>query len=209
MTNADFRQLWLCFGQAAAQNKEELNRLDAAIGDADHGTNMDRGMQKVAEQLTSSPPPTLQAACKMVAMTLLSTVGGASGALWGSGLLAASKVFPDMDSCDDKTLAAALQAFVSSIQQRGKAVAGDKTMLDVFLPATAELSQDVDHVPAASVIPPIAAKAKLWAEATAPLLAKRGRAAYLGPRSIGHIDPGATSSALWWDCLGQVMEASQ
>ncbi|AUW94309.1 dihydroxyacetone kinase subunit L [Sulfobacillus thermotolerans] len=206
MTNTQFQQLWVCFGQAVSKHKDELNQLDAAIGDADHGTNLDRGLQQVLEKMQAASPATLQATCKLVAMTLLSTVGGASGALWGSGLLAAAKVFPDTDTCDDKTLTQAIQAFVDSIEQRGKAVVGDKTMLDVFVPALSSLAQDAE--PITVVVPEIAAHAKEWAEATASLQAKKGRAAYLGPRSVGHIDPGATSSALWWQCLGRIIGGS-
>ncbi|MDA8193775.1 MAG: dihydroxyacetone kinase subunit DhaL [Thermaerobacter sp.] len=202
MTNREFASLWLCFKRSVADSREYLNALDAAIGDADHGTNLQRGLDKVAAERAAWGELTLDASCQRIAMTLLSTVGGASGALWGSGLLKSAAVLPNALWCDEATVAAAIGRFVGSVAERGKAVIGDKTMLDVFLPALHELEAGLARgQPFSQVVRQIAADAGNWARDTAALQAKRGRAAYLGPRSVGHIDPGAWSSALWWRCL--------
>jgi dihydroxyacetone kinase-like protein len=186
-------------------HKDELNELDAAIGDADHGTNLSRGLQKVVAELQERKPATVQDTCKITAMTILSTVGGTSGALWGSGWLKAAQVLPPESHVDDAVFLEALQVFVKSIEERGKAVLGDKTMLDVFIPAVDQLGlnmQDQRSLGAAAAA--VAPQVKEWAEATVLLQAKRGRANYLGPRSIGHMDPGVRSSVLWWECLHEI-----
>lgn len=206
MDNDRFCSLWRVFGGAVEEELDYLNDLDAAIGDADHGTNMSRGLRKVAVALDGSVDGSLRDTCKTVAMTLLSTVGGASGALWGSGLLKTSAALPEDFSCEDRFFVQAIRVFVDSIQSRGKAVMGDKTMLDVFIPAIELLEEGLDRSDDMDrLVPQVALSAQGWALGTSELLAKRGRASYLGERSIGHIDPGAYSSALWWQSLAKVV----
>ncbi len=202
MNSEQFQKLWLCFANEVKNNKDELNSLDSAIGDADHGTNLDRGLQKVVLQSATS---SLQKDCKTIAMVLLSNVGGASGALWGSALLACSRVLPDSDNCQDSTFIEFLKIFGETISQRGKSSRGDKTMLDVFIPAFDQISKDVNNGISFNVaVSNVGKNLESWTEETKPLQAKKGRAAYLGPRSIGHIDPGARSCAMWWHCLDRV-----
>ncbi|MGC9155500.1 MAG: dihydroxyacetone kinase subunit DhaL [Ferrimicrobium sp.] len=201
-----FRQLWQRFGELIHANRALLNELDAAIGDADHGSNMDRGLTKAVEVLNAAPEGSLRADAKAIGMTLMSTVGGASGALWGSGMLKFAAALPDAPEVNWADFVGALGAFVEALQQRGKAVVGDKTMMDVFLPALAELqTTGSDGEPVSSLVVALAQQARAWSDATLDLVAKRGRAAYLGERSVGHIDPGSVSAALWFEALARVM----
>lgn len=196
------RNIWLAFADLVAEHKDELNALDAAIGDADHGTNLDRGLQKVKAQLLAEDPQDFSALVKKVGMTLLSTVGGASGALWGSSLLKAAQALPAQASVGSEDLFLALDALIQAMLLRGHAQLGDKTMMDVWLPLQQDLKGmqtfDWDLV---------VDKAAKYAEATIPLEAKRGRAAYLGPRSVGHLDPGARSTALFWQAVAGVKKS--
>lgn len=177
--------------------KEFLTALDSAIGDADHGINMDRGFQAVLAKLPTLPEGDVGALFKGVGMTLLSTVGGASGPLYGSFFRALGGPTAGQAEVDLATLASALDDGIAKIQALGKAEAGDKTMLEALLPAQAALHDAV----AAGLAPGEAfARAADAAEggvqATIPLVARKGRASYLGERSAGHQDPGATSSQL-------------
>jgi dihydroxyacetone kinase-like protein len=139
-------------------------------------------------------------------MTLLSTVGGASGALWGASLLKMAQWLPDRDRADDAEMVRAIEAFVDAVKQRGGAQRGDKTMVDVWEPAVAYLTERLAAgVPFAQAVQEVAKQAAGWADATQPLVAKKGRAAYLGPRSQGHIDPGSYSTALWWQALAEAV----
>jgi phosphoenolpyruvate---glycerone phosphotransferase subunit DhaL len=205
---------WIrAFATSIAENKEYLTELDSAIGDADHGINMNRGMQAVLGKIGqagpgggpagSSPPagpdsqPDVGALLKSVGMTLISTVGGAGGPLYGTlflqmGTAAAGK--PEL-SADD--WAAALAAGVAGVQKRGKAERGDKTMLDALLPAVDALQAAVaDGAGFDGALAASAAAAQDGMKATIPLVAHKGRASYLGERSANHQDPGATSSWL-------------
>ena len=177
--------------------KAYLTELDSAIGDADHGINMDRGFQAVLGVLPTLPQDDVGGLFKGVAMKLISTVGGASGPLYGTFFLrfaTATGGKPDLDIAD---FAAGFEAGITGIQDRGKAEPGDKTMLDALLPAGDALREAIDRgdAPADALAAAVAAAAQ-GMEATIPLVARKGRASYLGERSAGHQDPGATSSHL-------------
>ncbi len=185
------------FAQLIAANKDLLTQLDAAIGDADHGTNLDRGMMAVVAALNGEPPASATALLKQVGMTLVSTVGGASGPLYGTFFLRMAAAAGDGQALDGPAFAAALRAGVDGVIQRGKAQAGDKTMIDALSPAVDALDAALAggaRLEAALQVATDAAEG--GRDATAPMLARRGRASYLGERSIGHQDPGATSAAL-------------
>jgi phosphoenolpyruvate---glycerone phosphotransferase subunit DhaL len=184
---------------AIADQRVELTRLDREIGDGDHGENMSRGFQAVLGKLDADPGIAPGAALKLVAMTLMSTVGGASGPLYGTAFLRASTAIGDADSLDASTVAAALAAARDGVQARGKAEPGDKTMVDALIPAV-EAAQG-DSV--AQVLRAAATAARHGAEATVPLVARKGRASYLGERSAGHQDPGATSTAVILNALAE------
>jgi dihydroxyacetone kinase-like protein len=180
------------FARVIAEQREELSDLDAAIGDGDHGTNMDRGMQAVVASL---PGDTVGDAFKHVGMTLVSTVGGASGPLYGTFFLrfaAAAGAVPEVDSAQ---FAAAMRAGLDGIVARGKAEPEDKTMFDALAPAVQSLEAGVSGS-LGDALRSAADAADKGRDATIEMLARKGRASYLGERSIGHQDPGATSAAL-------------
>jgi dihydroxyacetone kinase-like protein len=183
---------WMrAFAAAMSEHRQELVRLDTAIGDADHGTNMNRGMQKVLERLDGAEPTDPGATLKTVAMALISTVGGAAGPLYGTLFLELGKGFADQEPIDLPTYAAAWRQAAAGVQARGKAQPGDKTMLDALLPAVAALES------AASLEAGLTAAADAAQQGlkdTIPLVARRGRASYLAERSADHQDPGATST---------------
>jgi phosphoenolpyruvate---glycerone phosphotransferase subunit DhaL len=181
------------FAAAVAEHKVELVRLDTAIGDGDHGTNMDRGMKKAVEKLDGSDAGDIGADLKAVGMALVSSVGGAAGPLYGTLFLQMGTAAAGKDELDLDGWAAAVEAGIKGVQARGKAEPCDKTMLDALLPALDALKQggDLDEALARS-----ADAAEEGMKATIPLEARKGRASYLGPRSVGHQDPGATSSAM-------------
>ncbi|MDA8203451.1 MAG: dihydroxyacetone kinase subunit DhaL [Chloroflexi bacterium] len=189
---------WInAFAASVRAQKDYLTALDSAIGDADHGINMDRGMQAVIARLPGLPARDIGAAFKSVGMTLVSTVGGASGPLYGTFFLQFGMATVGRDSIGIDDVTEALDAAVAGIQRLGKAAAGDKTMLDALLPA-----RDALHAAAQSGVPLEEAFARTVEAAeqgmvaTTPLVARKGRASYLGERSAGHQDPGATSSYL-------------
>ncbi|MFB3825214.1 MAG: dihydroxyacetone kinase subunit DhaL [Bryobacteraceae bacterium] len=165
-----------------SENRQMLTDLDAAIGDGDHGINLERGFSAVDPNAAADVAGLLQA----VARTLIGKVGGASGPLYGTFFLRAAAVSAGVDELD---VPAAFRAGVEGIQQRGKAAPGDKTMLDALLPAVAALEQGLGLGAAAEA-------AEAGARATIPMQARKGRASYLGPRSVGHQDPGAASAAM-------------
>jgi dihydroxyacetone kinase-like protein len=203
MNEAHFRTLWSAFYERVDAHKEELNGLDAAIGDADHGTNMARGLAKATEALAGTPTGSLRAEAKVVGMAIMSTVGGASGALWGSALLRFSAALPETPECSWEEFLAALEALVGAMRERGKAELGDKTMMDVFYPALDALKEATD--PPAEAAARIARDATGWAAGTIDLVARKGRASYLGERSKGHQDPGATSTVMFLEALAVAM----
>ena len=185
------------FSSTVADNKEYLTRLDSAIGDADHGINMDRGMKAVQEKLNGLEGDDIGALLKTVGMTLVSTVGGAAGPLYGTLFLQMGVATTGKSELEPEDWAAALTAAVEGVQMRGKAEPGDKTMVDALIPARDAFSAAVvDSASFEEALARSAAAAEEGMLATIPLVAKKGRASYLGERSAGHQDPGATSSHL-------------
>jgi dihydroxyacetone kinase-like protein len=185
------------FAEVIAEHREELVRLDTAIGDGDHGTNMDRGMRKVLEKLDGADGGDIGATLKLVGMTLVSSVGGAAGPLYGTLFLQMGTAAAGRDELDLAGWTGALEAAVKGVQARGKAEPGDKTMIDALLPAVDALrSAAGDGADTATALQRSAAAAEEGMKATTPMEARKGRASYLGPRSVGHQDPGATSSHL-------------
>ena len=177
------------------ENKSYLTELDSAIGDADHGINMARGFSKVTEALEQQPPKDIGAACKTVSMTLIKTVGGASGPLYGTFFLKGSMQAAGKTELDAPGLLELFEAGVDGVVARGKAVLEDKTMVDAWLPAIEAMKAAIDK----GVRPMLAAgveAAEQGMKATVPLVARKGRASYLGERSKDHQDPGATSTYL-------------
>ena len=185
------------FARVIGDNAQFLTDLDAAIGDADHGINMNRGMAAVVAALDDAPPPDLAALCKKVGMTLVSSVGGASGPLYGTFFLRMATVVGAVDSVDAAGFAKALRAGVDGVVQRGRAEAADKTMYDALAPALdaldAALTSGADL---SSGLQDALSAAEKGRDATEPMVARKGRASYLGQRSVGHQDPGATSAAM-------------
>lgn len=184
--------------QHISDNRAELIRLDREIGDGDHGENMDRGFKAVSAKVAELPADTSPSdVLKTVATTLISTVGGASGPLYGTAFLKASQAVKDQPELDGPALVDMLRAARDGIVSRGKAEVGDKTMVDAWSPAVraAEdaLAQEATEQ---QVLHAAAEAAKEGSEKTDPLIARKGRASYLGERAIGHRDPGSVSSAL-------------
>jgi phosphoenolpyruvate---glycerone phosphotransferase subunit DhaL len=186
------------FADLVAAQREALTRLDAAIGDADHGTNMDRGMSAVVVALDETSAPGAGGLLKQVGMTLVRTVGGASGPLYGTFFLRmAASMGDDTPSVPSEGFAKAMRAGLEGVVARGKAEAGDKTMFDALAPAVDALEAGVaGGAGLADALAGAAAAADAGRDATIPLHARKGRASYLGERSVGHQDPGATSAAL-------------
>ena len=185
------------FAEAIAENKEYLTALDAAIGDADHGINMNRGMQSVMAKLQAGNPEDIGALLKTVGMALVSSVGGAGGPLYGTFFLQLGSKAMGKDELTDDDWVAMLAAAVEGVQGRGKAEPNDKTMVDALIPARDALAAAVAAgEPFANALHASAAAAEEGMKATIPLVARKGRASYLGERSAGHQDPGATSSWL-------------
>ena len=184
------------FARRVAEEREHLTELDAAVGDADHGSNLDRGMSAVLAALESAPPADGAALLKQVGMTLVSKVGGASGPLYGTLFLRMAGAAGG-GPLDPAGFAAALRAGFDGVVARGKAELGDKTLLDALAPACDALDAALAAgTPFAEALEAAAAAARDGRDATVPLLARKGRASYLGERSVGHQDPGATSTAL-------------
>ena len=184
------------FAAAVADNEELLTRLDSPIGDADHGANMARGMKAVVAKLDEAPPAGPAALLKQVGMTLVGTVGGAAGPLYGTFFLRMATAAGDAEALDQAGFAAALRAGVNGVVARGKAEAGDKTMYDALAPAVDALDAALGGADTAGALQAAADAAAEGRDATTPLQARKGRASYLGERSVGHQDPGATSAAL-------------
>lgn len=179
-----------------AEQRDYLVDLDRAIGDGDHGENMDRGFKAAVEALGQAQPGSVAEVLKTVAKTLMSTVGGAAGPLYGTAFLRASKAAGDGD-LDGAGVAAVIAGALEGIQARGKATTGEKTMVDAWTPAleAARVAAESGSDPAA-VLEAAATAAEAGAAATEPMRATKGRASYLGERSIGHLDPGAVSTSL-------------
>jgi dihydroxyacetone kinase-like protein len=179
------------------ENKDYLTQLDSAIGDADHGTNMARGFKKVMEKLPSVADKDIGNILKTTGMTLISSVGGASGPLYGTFFMRSGMAMAAKEELSDEDLLQLLEAGVEGIVQRGRAQLEDKTMIDAWYPALDALRQAIaDGKDTVEVLEAGVNGAEQGMKATIPLQAKKGRASYLGERSIGHQDPGATSSYL-------------
>jgi dihydroxyacetone kinase-like protein len=189
---------WIsAFAETIAENKEYLTALDAAIGDADHGINMNRGMQAVMAKLQAGDPEDIGALLKTVGMAMVSSVGGAGGPLYGTFFLQLGSEAIGKDELTGDDWVAMLAAAVEGVQGRGKAEPNDKTMVDALIPARDALAAAVAAgEPFADALRASAAAAEEGMKATIPLVARKGRASYLGERSAGHQDPGATSSWL-------------
>jgi dihydroxyacetone kinase-like protein len=208
--NATTAQSWIReMRRLVEENKDYLTNLDAAIGDADHGVNLSRGFAAVDAALDSRPHETPGDVLVSAGGTLISTVGGASGPLYGSALRRAGKALGDDADVSSERLAEALRAGLAAIQKLGAASIGDKTMVDAFAPAAdafdAAVAEGADLRAAAKRA---ATAADEGAIGTIPIQALKGRASYLGPRSIGHQDPGATSTALLFWALATVVEGA-
>ncbi|MFD5871790.1 dihydroxyacetone kinase subunit DhaL [Streptomyces sp. NPDC060322] len=195
MLDTDFFRRWMV-ATAAAMDREadRLTELDAAIGDADHGSNMRRGFAAVSDVLDKEAPTAPGTVLTLAGRHLISTVGGASGPLYGTLLRRTGKALGDAQEVTREQLAEALGAGVAAVAQLGGAQAGDKTMLDALLPAVKVLGASFDRAREAALE---------GALETVPLRARKGRASYLGERSIGHQDPGAASSALLLGALAE------
>ncbi|MEJ2885177.1 dihydroxyacetone kinase subunit DhaL [Actinomycetospora aeridis] len=189
---------WLrTFAASVAAQKDTLTALDAAIGDADHGANMDRGMAAVVDALAATPPADPAALFKQAGMTLVKSVGGASGPLYGTFFLRMAPATGGAATLDPETFAKALRAGVEGVVARGKAEPGDKTMYDALAPALDALDGALSSGESlADALRAASAAADEGRDATTPVVARKGRASYLGERSAGHQDPGATSAAL-------------
>ncbi|MCR5403870.1 MAG: dihydroxyacetone kinase subunit L [Butyrivibrio sp.] len=185
-----------CIGEKIIENKDFLTDLDREIGDADHGVNMARGFQAVIEKV-SQDEADIGAVLKKTGMTLLSTVGGASGPLYGTAYMEAAKVVAGKQEMSAEDFKLCLQAAIAGIQKRGKAEKGEKTMLDSLIPALEAYTDRIDAgAGMAEALDAACKAANEGIEFTKTIAATKGRASYLGERSIGHQDPGATSATL-------------
>ncbi|MGW8489873.1 dihydroxyacetone kinase subunit DhaL [Streptomyces sp. NPDC055886] len=200
MLDTDFFRRWMTAVAASVEREaNHLTELDSAIGDADHGSNLQRGFAAVTEVLEKDAPATPGAVLALAGRQLISTVGGASGPLYGTLLRRTGKALGHEGEVTREQLAQAFAAGVAAVGQLGGAQAGDKTMLDALLPAAEALASSFDGA---------ANAARAGAVATVPLQARKGRASYLGERSIGHQDPGATSAALLVEALAATAAAT-
>jgi phosphoenolpyruvate---glycerone phosphotransferase subunit DhaL len=202
---------WIeAISSAIGEQREYLTQLDAAIGDADHGVNMQRGFSAAVDKVATAEGLTPGKTLTAVGTTLISTVGGAAGPLYGTAFREAGKALGDAPDVAPKDLVTALRAGLEGIQRLGAAVEGDKTIVDAYAPALAAFETEVNgggSLAAASRAAREAAEEGM--RATTPMQAKKGRASYLGPRSVGHQDPGATSTALIFSALEQVVGRSE
>ena len=196
--DADFFRAWLAEAGAVIEaQRDHLTQLDAAIGDADHGINLSRGFSAIATALQQAPTPTPGSVLILAGSTLISKVGGASGPLYGMALRQAGKSLGGTADADLPALGASLEAALAGVQKLGAAKEGEKTMVDALAPAVSAFQKAIaDRMPASGALSALAAAAQAGAEATIPMQALKGRASYLGPRSVGHEDPGAASTAL-------------
>ena len=195
--DAAWARRWIELAAAdVAEQRDYLVDLDRAIGDGDHGENMDRGFKAAVEALGQAEPASVAEVLKTVAKTLMSTVGGAAGPLYGTAFLRASKAAGDGE-LDAAGVAAIIEGALGGIQPRGKATTGEKTMVDAWTPALdAARAAAESGADAVATLQAAATAAEAGAAATEPLRATKGRASYLGERSIGHLDPGAVSTSL-------------
>ena len=206
MTNEDNLRWLEHIADVLHENAAYLTQLDSPIGDADHGVNMDRGFKAVRDKFPSMAEMDISTQLKTVGMTLVSTVGGASGPLYGTAFLRAGTAVAGKGELDTADIVAMLEAFLGGIVARGKANPGEKTMVDALTPAVNAAKQALAEGGTAKELAQRAAQAaEEGMKATVPLLATKGRASYLGERSIGHQDPGATSSWLILRSLAEIL----
>jgi len=196
--DADVFRTWItAAAEVIEEQRDHLTQLDAAIGDADHGINLARGFTAVLSALETAAPATPGAVLMLTGSTLISKVGGASGPLYGTAFRGAGKALGDTADVDLPGLAAALEAALAGVQRLGAAREGDKTMVDALAPATGAFSKAIaEGASDADALTALAEAAQAGAVATVSMQALKGRASYLGPRSVGHEDPGAASTAL-------------
>lgn len=201
MIDRDTTLRWMeLFAGEMEEHRQELVRLDTTIGDGDHGTNMHRGMQKAMEKLAAAEQADPAAVLKTVAMALISSVGGAAGPLYGTLFLQIGTGLTGRQEVDLPTYAAAWRKGVEGVQSRGKAQLADKTMVDTLLPAVDALERATDLNAGLRAAVDAAEQGML---STIPLVARKGRASYLGERSAGHQDPGATSTYYLFESAAQ------
>ncbi|HEY6710689.1 MAG TPA: dihydroxyacetone kinase subunit DhaL [Rubrobacter sp.] len=193
---------------AMQENRRYLTKLDSEIGDGDHGNNMNRGFQAALERLEGADASTPADVLKAVSMALISKVGGAAGPLYGTAFLRASTALADKEEVSGEDAAEALEAALGGVKQRGKAEVGDKTIIDALEPAAEVAKQAASEGSVTAVFRAAAEAAKEGAESTIPLTARKGRASYLGARSAGHQDPGATSTYMLLEAAAWVLEGS-
>ncbi len=208
---AAFRRWLDGAARVLAEQRAYLTDLDAAIGDADHGVNMDRGFQAAVAKVAALPgDATPSVILRTVGAAVMSSVGGASGPLWGMALRRASQRLGAGQEVDATTFADALDQMVQAIRELGKSDAGDKTMLDALIPAAQAFRAAIDGGAALpDALTAVRTAAEAGRDATIPLQARKGRASYLGERSVGHIDPGAASSALVLAALEAAVSTGQ
>ncbi|WP_042407379.1 dihydroxyacetone kinase subunit DhaL [Streptacidiphilus carbonis] len=210
MLDADGVRGWMAgMAKAVDRERDRLTELDAAIGDGDHGISLQRGFTAVEAALSAASAGTPGAVLMLAGRTLVSSVGGASGPLYGSALRAMGKALADSGGADAEQVVAGLAAARDAIAALGGARGGDKTMLDAWIPAVDGFDSAVaagEALQAAALA--AAAAAEGGAEATVPLEARKGRASYLGPRSVGHLDPGAASTVLLFRALADAVQVT-
>jgi phosphoenolpyruvate---glycerone phosphotransferase subunit DhaL len=205
VSTADLERWVRRFAQLVEENRDHLTELDAAIGDADHGSNMDRGMKAAVDTIEAEPQATGGALLTKVGLTLVSTVGGASGPLFGTLFMRMGASLGTAETPSDTDLAAALRAGLGGVVERGKAGPGDKTMYDAMAPAVDALEASLgDHESLPTALKVAWDASVAGRDATTPMLARKGRASYLGERSVGHQDPGATTVALLFQAASDV-----
>jgi dihydroxyacetone kinase-like protein len=205
ISTGDFSRFLETFAARIHAAKEELTQLDSAIGDADHGINMDRGMTAIVELLPGLQDGDAGTLFKQTGMKLISTVGGASGPLYGTFFLRLGTAFGQATEIGPTELAAGFRAGLEGVIARGKAGLDDKTMVDAMVPAVTALEAGVEDLPAALEAAAVAAAD--GRDRVTPLVARKGRASYLGERSAGHQDPGATSTTILFESLRDALRA--
>ena len=210
MNTARLTEMIMRLGQVIEANRDYLTDLDRAIGDADHGINMSKGFRAVADKLQAAPQADPTAVFKTVGMTLISTVGGASGPLYGTAFLRAGAAVTGKAELHRDELLAVTEAALTGIKERGKAELGDKTIVDALQPAVESLRASLQNgATTADAARAAAEAARRGAEGTKEYAARKGRASYLGERSIGHQDPGATSTTLMLEAVAEYLEPGE
>lgn len=205
LTSEQIYQWLISCSDIFAKQQNYLTELDTVIGDGDHGLNMNRGFHKVAEKLASIPNKDIATILKTTGMTLLSSVGGASGPLFGTFFIRAAQAASGKSELTTRDLADVFKAGVDGVVSRGKAEPSDKTMCDVWWPIADSLSLSAEQgATPADALAAATKAAQQGLESTIPMIARKGRASYLNERSIGHQDPGGTSALLMIEALQQV-----